>query len=64
MNIFLFKHPPALYKDVGGTYFKMVPDFYILLIAEALSVETKEQENIYLPTLFCKWGILCPIHWL
>ena len=36
-----------LYKDVGGTIFETVSDFYILLIAEALLMETKEQENIY-----------------
>ena len=35
----IFKPPLVLQKDVGRAYFKMVPDFYILLIAEALSMK-------------------------
>ena len=47
------KHPLVLQKDVGGAYFKIVPDFYILLIAEALSMKIKELENLHIQNLFC-----------
>ena len=43
-------------------YFKMVLDFYILLIAEALSKKIKQLENLHIQNLFCKKACLYTIH--